>query len=219
MKKCSECKIEKDETAFNKNKKYKDGLYYICRDCLNKSRREYNQTNKDKINEYRRRYYQNNKDKLKIYNQTNKDKINEYRRRYYQKHSKEILKYNKKYCHDYAKKNKDHRRNYHNAYAKTHPEKFKNQSQRFKTTFLIKPEIMERDNFHCVCCGGNNKLQAHHILPISYGGEMENHDNLIILCKNCHLKIAHEGCYKAVDPVFMDLANDYINKISTSKLA
>ena len=71
MKVCSKCKIEKDESEFNKNKSTKSGLSRYCKECrkINKYKehqKEYQKSNKYK--EYRKKYrsteeykkYQNN---------------------------------------------------------------------------------------------------------------------------------------------------------------
>lgn len=45
--------------------------------------------------------------------------------------------------------------------------------------------IKERDGGRCVRCGSTNKVQTHHIIPLSKGGT--NHSfNLITLCESCH---------------------------------
>ena len=54
----------------------------------------------------------------------------------------------------------------------------------------------ERDGYRCRQCGGTDRLQAHHITPISMGG---THDlgNLITLCHGCH-QARHRGNYVGV---------------------
>ncbi len=41
MKKCSQCKLLKEKSSFNKNKKRKDGLQTICRACSSKNSKRY----------------------------------------------------------------------------------------------------------------------------------------------------------------------------------
>jgi hypothetical protein len=55
----------------------------------------------------------------------------------------------------------------------------------------LRRQIYERDNYSCQNCGrqggkyGNSELHAHHITPLSQGGE-NSPENLITLCSNCH---------------------------------
>ena len=51
-------------------------------------------------------------------------------------------------------------------------------------------EIRKRDNYICQYCGETLSYEVHHITPRRI--EIDNHpDNLITLCKPCHLKIEH----------------------------
>ncbi|HUS51751.1 MAG TPA: HNH endonuclease [Candidatus Paceibacterota bacterium] len=57
-----------------------------------------------------------------------------------------------------------------------------------KTTYLTKAGILERDNYTCSLCGEKNTvLNVHHIMPMEFGGEKRNPDNILTLCKGCHL--------------------------------
>jgi len=53
MKKCSKCKKEKDFKEFSKNKDYKSGLSYDCKQCTS---------------EYSKKRYKNSSDKIKLMN-------------------------------------------------------------------------------------------------------------------------------------------------------
>jgi 5-methylcytosine-specific restriction enzyme A len=44
----------------------------------------------------------------------------------------------------------------------------------------------QRDGNRCRRCGGTQRLQVHHVTPISEGGERYALDNLITLCSSCH---------------------------------
>lgn len=50
-------------------------------------------------------------------------------------------------------------------------------------------EVQTRDGKKCVDCGNTNKLDTHHIIPLSKGGVTAK-GNLITLCGNCH-KLRH----------------------------
>jgi hypothetical protein len=51
MKKCSICQHEKDASEFNKNRKRKDGLQTMCKECSRKRSRQYYSENKEKHGE------------------------------------------------------------------------------------------------------------------------------------------------------------------------
>ena len=106
-KRCSKCKENKSLTEYNKHKKNKDGLYYVCKECLSSRRIEYYQNNKDAFQErneqwanknpekvkeiqhrrrqtpehkaYAKQWREQNKDYIKEYKQSLKGKYSEYR--------------------------------------------------------------------------------------------------------------------------------------------
>jgi len=64
----------------------------------------------------------------------------------------------------------------------------------------VQPElrqmVLERDEYECVKCGSTNKLQCHHIQPVSIEPLLSaDIDNCITLCSDCH-KETHQqdGC-------------------------
>ncbi len=89
MKKCKECKEEKNLEKFGKRKSSKDGLHYTCKECinvitlLNKDKRQiYNNSHSDKIKLSRDKYYKENFkhiSKLRSkWNKNNRHVINQY---------------------------------------------------------------------------------------------------------------------------------------------
>lgn len=60
----------------------------------------------------------------------------------------------------------------------------------------IKVEILKRDNNSCIVCGESKDLEIHHIMAIMGSSikELDDHDNLVTLCKECHY-LAHKGDY------------------------
>ena len=58
---------------------------------------------------------------------------------------------------------------------------------------ILKQDILNKTNGKCYLCGSNNDVDVHHILPRTMGGK-DYKDNLVPLCKNCHLK-AHNGSF------------------------
>ena len=127
MKKCSTCKLEKDDVS-------KAGK---CRQCNTEYCRQFRAKNRDKVKKYQKeygaKYYQENKEEIltdkKEYYQENKEIISEERKDYYQEHKEEKQTYNKKYYLDnreeliedaklYASENPEWLKNYHNEYYK-----------------------------------------------------------------------------------------------------
>lgn len=53
---------------------------------------------------------------------------------------------------------------------------------------ILAQKIRKRDNFVCQYCGKKNSTSVHHIIPARIN--KDNHfDNLITLCKSCHVKV------------------------------
>lgn len=64
----------------------------------------------------------------------------------------------------------------------------------------------------CAACGGEERLEVHHIKPFHLHPELElEPSNLIVLCEsgsggmNCHLAIGHLGSYKSFN---VEVIND-----------
>ena len=69
----------------------------------------------------------------------------------------------------------------------------------------VRKEFLEK-NPVCACCGGDKKLQVHHIQPFHSHPELElEESNLITLCRrkkygiDCHLLVGHLGWFKNVN--------------------
>lgn len=50
----------------------------------------------------------------------------------------------------------------------------------------LQKQVHQRDEHQCVNCGSDGRLEVHHIVPVSAGGENVV-SNLVTLCKPCHL--------------------------------
>jgi hypothetical protein len=79
MKRCARCKLEKDESGFNKCKQKKDGLSVYCRICKSLEAKKYNIENREKCAENLRKWREKNPEKSKEYSkkdrEINKEKI------------------------------------------------------------------------------------------------------------------------------------------------
>lgn len=103
MKRCTRCRIEKEELEFSKNKTSKDGLNCWCKDCCREHMKEYRKT--DKYKEHNREYQRT--DKRRKYNREYEktDKRKEYKKKY-QKEYRKTEKW-KEYQKEYQKKYKN----------------------------------------------------------------------------------------------------------------
>lgn len=52
-------------------------------------------------------------------------------------------------------------------------------------SYKLRWEILKRDNFLCGLCGGKDRLEVDHIIPVSKGGKTEK-SNLRTLCYPCN---------------------------------
>ena len=63
----------------------------------------------------------------------------------------------------------------------------------FPASHLIRPQILERDNFTCQECGSQKRLDVHHKDGNNYRkvGDNANNkfDNLVTLCHKCHMRL------------------------------
>tara|TARA_R110002049_G_scaffold38976_1_gene120310 strand:- start:2 stop:505 length:504 start_codon:yes stop_codon:yes gene_type:complete len=87
-------------TLFTKQEADETEQFYILNmECVNnnvplRTKKEWDQDNKEKISEYKKEYYQDNKEKISEYYQENKEKIHEYKKEWYQNNKE---KYNQKF--------------------------------------------------------------------------------------------------------------------------
>jgi len=77
-----------------------------------------------------------------------------------------------------------------NTYASKNVQKRLLYSQRGMNKF--KREVLERDNYTCVCCGYDDELEIHHLEGVTENPDlMAVVDNGVTLCRYCHLKFHH----------------------------
>ena len=71
----------------------------------------------------------------------------------------------------------------------------KNKLQREYFSKNVSPMILRRDDYICAICGSRGvKLNVHHIIPWSESESLRfDSSNLITLCVDCHIPIAHCG--------------------------
>lgn len=198
---CTKCNKELPRTNeyFSIRHRYgKEDFSSWCKECSNKSSKEwkkenlskvkiynkkygenYYKENKEKLIEYTRQYNLNNKEKIKIYKIKNKEHYTELRKKYY-------------------KNNKEYYLNKTREWIKNNPEKIKiiYAKQRHKRKILknglpIKFNLNDWEkckkyfNNKCAYCGKELPLSQDHFIPLSKGGEYTI-NNIIPACKSCN---------------------------------
>ena len=86
------------------------------------------------------------------------------------------------------------------------------------------PEVRKKhlaEQPKCVACGGNEKLEVHHIIPFNFDPTKElDPNNLLTLCEskkygvNCHLFFGHFGDYKKYNPNSVNDSKEWYIKIN-----
>lgn len=120
MKKCTKCKLEKNNDEFGKHTKTKDKLATECKECAKLRASEYylknkknikikNDNRKDEKSLYNKKYKSENFEKISIYNKNyreiHKKEIKEKRKKNYDENKDDILRYQR----EYRKRNPENR--------------------------------------------------------------------------------------------------------------
>lgn len=175
---CSKCGEEKSLSDFSKDKKTKDKLSYICKECSNKNSK----------NHYLK-YSEDKKEKAKKWYLDNKDKKNIYRKEYYKQNTLEEKKLVKLY--QQSPKGKAVRANYN------HKRRIQCKITDITTDWLL--EFKEK-SIHCeICSCEMNDIRWHpqskhldHIIPLGKGGT-HTMDNVRYICQTCNLSRPKNG--------------------------
>jgi 5-methylcytosine-specific restriction endonuclease McrA len=155
---CTVCKEQKPLDCFSKNKRQKDGHYYVCRQCksvLDKNYRErnkrtlsdkakikykhnskfiinrvttYRKNNPDKIRQYRENTKEHRKSIKREWDAKNKEHVELYRAKYYQENST-ILRENKR---KYYLNNKQEILTKRSVYGKVNREKIREKENEYR---------------------------------------------------------------------------------------
>ena len=54
---------------------------------------------------------------------------------------------------------------------------------------VVRKRVLERDGYRCRKCGKAGRLEVHHVVSVYDGGRPFHDDNLITLCRGCHVEI------------------------------
>jgi hypothetical protein len=61
--------------------------------------------------------------------------------------------------------------------------------------------MLESRDWRCEICGRERTLEAHHVVPFHVAPDLELvEENLVALCRRCHLLIGHCGGWARVNP-------------------
>lgn len=145
--------------------------YPVCKGCIKKIRQEYSSTHRREINKIHRDYYSRNVEK-------ERQRTNEW-----------------------ALKNKDMviKRKLRFVLKHSSDLNIDINSIRFTSSFILKPKILQRDFYCCRCCGRDEQLKIHHIIPVSCVSNpslIYSEYNMVTLCSDCHLYKAHDGYFR-----------------------
>lgn len=87
LKHCGRCNTDKPVEDFSKNKRSRDGLCTICKQCSSAYLAEYRESKRDALSEQKKAYYRKNKPRIlatnRSYRALNRDKAVAYSRAYY----------------------------------------------------------------------------------------------------------------------------------------
>ena len=56
----------------------------------------------------------------------------------------------------------------------------------------LRAQALSRDGKRCRRCGASDRLEAHHLVPVSEGGS-DKLSNVVTLCRACHLDLHRRG--------------------------
>lgn len=57
----------------------------------------------------------------------------------------------------------------------------------------IRQVVLKRDGHKCRNCGKPGKLEVHHIKPLQDGGLPYDPDNLLTICRSCHIDMHRQA--------------------------
>ena len=185
-----------------KIKQYSKKYYKEHLEILKIKKIAYIKANKEKVSAARKLYRINNlsaiKEYQKIYNKENKEAITKQRKlrypEYYKEHREEIIEKVTNYTINRCKVDIEYRNNIEAAWY---------------VSRVLKPQILKRDSYKCQLCGcldtTDNRLECHHILPKNVDPDkVFDVENLVTLCRSCHLYKAHNGFSKKYDEVLAE---------------
>ena len=190
--------------------------------------REYRKKNKERIKEKRIEWLNKNPDKVQEYKERYKNKYgagSEYRKEYREK-NREILREKKR---RYYERNKEKVMESNNRWRKDNIDKvqFANRKyyQRKRSSFHHYEEsdwvyALNFFSHSCAYCGGKEKMEQEHIVPVSKGGPYIA-SNIIPACRSCNASKGDEDLemwyrsHKSFNCERLEKVYEYIEGVQT----
>ena len=137
---------------------------------------------------YLKKYRAENKEKIAAKNKEWRDNNPNHKANWVKENKRAVKEYHKKY----HAENKEKRAEYNKEWNKSNKERSNSITQKRRArqlgngTFIVSERFIKNlYNSPCRFCGGSDKIEADHILPISRGGR-HSEGNLQPLCKSCN---------------------------------
>ncbi|OPX46417.1 HNH endonuclease [Ruminiclostridium hungatei] len=164
LKRCNKCNQLKPATSeyFSKNKNYKDGLQYRCKQCCSDDYKQYMAKHHDKLILRKRKWTKENKNYVRDYRIKNKER------------DKETSK-------AWEKTEKGHQMRLESVRKRR--ERLKNLLNNFTSTDW--KECLKYFNNLCAYCGEKVKLENDHFIPLVKGGNYTK-SNIVCACRRCN---------------------------------
>ena len=164
-----------------------------------KYRKKYHEENKERENQRNREYYQKNREKIL---QKIRGTKKQYMKKYWETHQVQYK--------EYYLKNIERIRQYN----RERWQKKKNELKKRKIQSLYGEngiKCLLRDNNQCQKCHSKIHLHIHHI---DWNNKNNDLENLIILCRKCHMSITH---YQNKDDIPVNLRIKWFNEWMKNK--
>ncbi len=183
MKWCWNCKTEKPQSEFDKDRSRPDGISARCKECRRLS-----------VRQHYRRHVDEYKQRATEWAKNNLTKRREIVSRSDAKHKEERTEYRKQWYQD----NKPKKRESLRAWRKENPERGMSYNQMRHARHSDTPgsftaeewnALCEKYERRCLCCGRTGvKLTADHVIPIGMPGSTNFIDGIQPLCGSCNSK-------------------------------
>ena len=193
MKTCTKCGESKALSEYHKDGRF--GLKAVCNKCRAAKERKYYEANKEKIAAKAKKYREENKEKIaagyKKWYEANKEKKAATHKKWYEANKEKIAAWQKKY----GQENKEKIAAGYKKWREENKEKIAARDAKRSAIKAGLPghftaaeftAICEKYNNRCLCCGKKNKLEADHVIPITWKGSTNYIENIQPLCKSCN---------------------------------
>ena len=179
MKYCYKCKTDKHLDDFGKDKSRSDGIYPICKGCVNAYQSIWREANKEKRKAAVDKYRSANREKCNASTKKSQAKHPNTKKNWNENNRQKVRLIKRKWAKENTEQNKEIKAN----------NKAKRRGADGKFTFDQIKELLRKQKYKCISCGCDIKKSFHrdHIFPIALGGS--NHiTNIQLLCAPCNIK-------------------------------